>query len=248
VNDSWTPNGKSAATLNAPEPQPAGVSSPTAAPSSSPSPEVGFQVSRHTNQPGDTVTAQITVSGFREVTSVQFTLAWDPTVLRYLNSREYGLPGLSGGNFGTNLIESGKLTFSWDNPSAAGVTVADGTVIFSLQFVVSGLAGAVSPLALVDSASQREVGVNFAPAAFHTKDGQVMVGGARLAQAVYHQGVFSVSVPTVLDQPYVLEFTAVLPATNWVALPAVIGNGQVMVLTDPAAATNGSRFYRARVF
>jgi hypothetical protein len=46
-------------------------------------PEAVFAVSQQRARPGETVTVGVTVSGFRQVTSAQFSLAWDPAVLRY---------------------------------------------------------------------------------------------------------------------------------------------------------------------
>jgi len=86
----------------------------------------------------------LTVSGFSQVTSAQFSLAWDPAVLRYVETGSYGLKGLSSGSFGTTLSESGKLAFAWYDPAAVGATLADGTVLFTVSFEVIGQAGSVS--------------------------------------------------------------------------------------------------------
>jgi hypothetical protein len=125
----------------------------------------------------------------------------------------------------------------------------NGATIFTVSFRVVGKAGSVARLTLKDSPAIREVGVNFAGATFGQRDGwgsvveKVMV---RLSEPSYSQGVFRVSVPTESGQRYILEFTDSLPATDWAALPAVAGDGTVMILSD-SAATKGQRFYRARI-
>jgi hypothetical protein len=58
--------------------------------------------------------------------------------------------------------------------------------------------------------------------------------------------VFELSVPTELGRRYVLEFSDRMPALNWTALPAVEGDGTMLMLTD-SAGTNQQRFYRVRV-
>ncbi len=216
-------------------------------------PEVMFQVSHHTNQPGETIAAQITVSGFRQVTSAQFTMAWDPMILQYEGTGGYALPGLSSGNYGTLLTNSGKLSFSWDDPQAAGVTLPDGTTIFTLSFKVAGSIGNVSPLNLVDTVAEREVGINFSLGTFAALNGQVTVGDAlpsalpvKLTQGLYSQDSFSLPLTTIKGQHYILEFTDVLPGTNWTALPAVTGDGTMTILKDPAAPAR-HRFYRLRI-
>ena len=207
-----------------------------------------FAVSQQSAQPGQTVTVGVTVSGFSQVTSAQFSLAWDPAVLRYVGTGSYGLRGLSAGSFGTTLTESGKLAFAWYDPEAVGVTLADGTVLFTVSFEVIGKAGSVSAVALAGSPTAQEVSVDFALAAFGAQDGSVAVvgPGVLVSNPVYANGVFRLSVPTEQGRSYILEFTDSLAPANWTALPAVAGDGTVTVLVDPAA-TNQQRFYRVHV-
>jgi hypothetical protein len=63
---------------------------------------------------GQTVVVPVTVKRFATVTSVQFTLQWDPTVLEFLAVQDFGLNGLTAGSFGTTLKAAGKVTASWD--------------------------------------------------------------------------------------------------------------------------------------
>jgi hypothetical protein len=211
-------------------------------------PEVLFGMSQQSAQPGQTVTVGVTVSGFSQVTSAQFSLAWDPAVLRYVGTGSYGLKGLSAGSFGTTLAESGKLAFAWYDPEAAGVALADGTVLFSASLAVIGKVGNVSAVALAGAPTAQEVSVDFALAAFGAQDGNVSVVGpaAVVSNPSYANGAFRLSVPTEQGRSYVLEFADSLTPANWTALPAVTGDGTVIVLMDPAA-TNQQRFYRVHV-
>src|SRR5207249_3767545 len=118
-------------------------------------PGVFFQVSCHTNQPGETIAAQISISGFRQVTSAQFTLLWDPAVLRFESADDYGVIGILDSNFGARRTSSGQLAFAWDE--ASGLTLPDRATLFSVRFKVIGRAGAFSPLDLADALTQREV-------------------------------------------------------------------------------------------
>jgi hypothetical protein len=239
VNNSWTAPAGQNLVLNS-----ANVGAALAAPE----PEVLFGVSRQSAQPGQTVTMQVTVSGFRQVTSAQFSLAWDQAVLRYLGTGSYGLRGLSAGSFGTTLAESGKLAFAWYDPEAVGVTLVDGTVLFSASFEVIGKAGSVSAVALAGAPTAQEVSMDFALVAFGAQDGNISVvgPGAVVSNPGYADGAFRLSVPTEQGRSYTLEFTDSLTPANWTALPAVTGDGTVTVLVD-AAATNHQRFYRVHV-
>ena len=131
------------------------------------------EVSSHAAEPGETVAAEITVSNFLQVTSAQFTLAWDPTVLQYEGAGDFGLGGVSEGSFGALLAQSGKLAFSWDD--GLGVTLAEHSRLFTVTFKTIGPGGSASALALVDFVTPCEVGINFAPAPFRVQNGRVTV-------------------------------------------------------------------------
>jgi hypothetical protein len=185
-----------------------------------------------------------------DVTSAQFTLAWNPAVLRFSDVGNFGLSGLTAGSFGLARKAEGKLAFSWNDSGAAGMTLADGTAIFEVSFEVTGAPGSVSALSLTDVPTLREASVNLAGAAITAEEGKLrvvgIVAGPWISEPVYRQGAFEVSVRTEAGRRYVLEFTDRLPAAQWTALPAVEGDGQAMRLTD-SGATDQQRFYRVRV-
>jgi len=208
-----------------------------------------FQVSNQTPNPGDTFKASILVSGFQKVTSAQFTLQWDPAVLRYVGTGDYGLGNLGAGSFGTQAASQGTLAFSWYDMAAKGVTLADGTTIFTVSFQVVGGAATVSRLALVDTPTVREVTEDFVETAFAGVNGRVRVAGGNpvsVSGSGYAQGVFSLSVQTTSGWLYSLEYKNSLNSTNWTLLPGVVeGDGTVQILTDPGASSP-QRFYRVQ--
>ena len=57
---------------------------------------------------------------------------------------------------------------------------------------------------------------------------------------------FSVSVVTVRDKNYILEFKPTLSAPAWKPLATVSGDGTLRLLTD-VTATNSTGFYRVRL-
>jgi hypothetical protein len=155
---------------------------------------------------------------------------------------------VSAGSFGTTLAEGGKLAFAWYDPEVVGVTLADGTVLFTVGFEVSGKVGTVSTVALGGLPTAQEVSVDFAVATFGAQDGNVSVvgPGVLVSNAAYADGVFHLSVPTEKGHSYILEFSDALAPAKWTALPAVLGDGTVTVLED-RSATNQQRFYRVHV-
>jgi len=152
-------------------------------------------------------------------------------------------------NFGAGLAESGKLTFSWDDPAGTGLEAADGGPIFTVFFDVIGARGSVSPVAFEDWPTVREATVDLVPRALASWDGQVMVAEKRPGlpyggEAV--QGAFRISVPSVTGRQYILEVNDSLSGGNWQGLDAVVGDGSVKTLADPTVTTQ-PRFYRLRV-
>jgi subtilisin family serine protease len=240
VNDSWSPpaDGESLASAAINTMTPQAVAKPA----------LRFQVEDRTAHPGARVQVEVGVQGCRELTSAQFTLSWDPGVLRYVRVGRYGLRGLSAGSFGTRWVTDGKLMVAWDDPEAGGVTLADGAPLFGVEFDVIGAAGSRSALVLANEPTAREASVKYAPVVLATEAGQVYVianPDVRISEAVYSEGVFRLSVPTEAGRRYVLQFADALPAAQWTDLPPVLGDGTVQVLTDPATP-DSQRYYRVR--
>jgi hypothetical protein len=240
VNGSWKAPA-AAANLSLESPKPGGVPPPHA-------PEVWFGAGTESAQPGQTVTVEMTVKGFRQVTSAQFSLEWDSAVLRYVGTGNYGLKGLSTGCFGTAWSEKGRLAFAWYDSEASGVAIADGTVLFSVSFEVIGRAGSLSTVRLANSPIPEEVSMVFGQASFVAKEGSVAVVGPGISvhQPDYVKGLFQLSVLMEKGRSYALEFTDTLAPAKWTTLTSVVGDGTITVFTD-LAVTNQQRFYRVRV-
>jgi hypothetical protein len=212
-------------------------------------PAVRFEAGGQVVQPGEKAAVRVRAGGFAGGTTAQFTLGWDARVLRYAGVGEFGVRGLDEDNFGTVFAESGKLTFSWDDPAGTGVEVADGNPVFTVYFEVLGAPGSVSPVAFGDSPTVREASVGLVPRPFASGDGQVMVVGDRPMISCggdAAKGTFRISVPSVTGRRYILEFSDSLAGANWRAVGAVAGDGSVKILRDPTA-TLQPRFYRVRV-
>jgi hypothetical protein len=214
---------------------------------------VTFALSSSTNQPAGTVTVSASVSGFDQVLDFQFTLQWDPAVLSYVGLGNYGLNGLTADSFGASaaLTSTGVVTCSWDDPTGLGTTVSDGTVVFTISFVVIGGAGSTSSLALVDAPTRREVdsAVTLGPLDFISVNGEVTVGakGPLISYAGDPSaGLLLLSFPTAKGTGYVLEVNDSLSGTAWTALSVITGDGTVKTVSD-STITSRQRFYRVRV-
>ena len=89
---------------------------------------------------GALVSLPVKVTNFDSITSAQFVIRWDPTVLQYFTTDQYNLPDLDGQDFGTlNTLDSGILRFAWTPTNlTTGATVPDQTPIFRLRLKALG--------------------------------------------------------------------------------------------------------------
>lgn len=75
---------------------------------------------------------------FDRIVSTQYTLRWDPNVLKFNRLTEFKLKALSAQNFNTTKADKGLLIKSWFDPAIQGITLADGEDIYSICFETIG--------------------------------------------------------------------------------------------------------------
>ncbi|MCB0528948.1 MAG: gliding motility-associated C-terminal domain-containing protein [Saprospiraceae bacterium] len=92
---------------------------------------------------GETGCMPVTVHDFDEIISMQYAMHWDQTVLQFQNTQSYNLPDLTSASFGGDPA-NGLSLLAWSDPSAQGVTRADGTKIYDVCFTAVGDPGTSS--------------------------------------------------------------------------------------------------------
>ena len=135
-------------------------------------PQVKLVAGQLTAPSGSSVAVPFKVFGFTNVTSIRFSLEWDPAVLKFQSIQD-SVPGVVAENFGTNSISEGRLTFVWTGSSTTPATIPDGTAVFTVGFRVLGEAGKVSRVAAVDVPIQREVTIAGKPGVLECAEGGV---------------------------------------------------------------------------
>ena len=107
-------------------------------PGPAPTPDLQFVVGEVTSGPSNTVTVPISVNNFNGITSFQGTISYDETVLTFQSSNSpNGIVTTTVGGPNGGSIPAGKVTFGWADISGTGQTLADGTVVAELTFVVA---------------------------------------------------------------------------------------------------------------
>ena len=92
-------------------------------------------------RPDETLCIDFTTSNFTDISRVKYTVTYDATLLEFVNSDKYNLPGLDASNI---TAENGLLTLDWTG--ANGETLANGDFLFSACFKAIGPIDSISQL------------------------------------------------------------------------------------------------------
>lgn len=75
---------------------------------------------------------------FNRIVSTQYTLRWDPNILKFNRLTDFKLKALSAQNFNTTKADKGLLIKSWFDPAIQGISLEDGEDIYSICFETIG--------------------------------------------------------------------------------------------------------------
>lgn len=81
---------------------------------------------------GDVISVPVLAKGFQQLAGMQFTLSFDPEKAQWQGIGAGALEVTEGQHTGLRYLDEGFVTFSWSG--AEGRTIADGTVLFEIQF------------------------------------------------------------------------------------------------------------------
>ncbi len=172
--------------------------------------------------PGSRVRVPVQASRTGRLTTAQFTLAWNPAILRFAQVTEFGLPGFDEDAFGGRRVADGRLSFAWDDPSTDGVNVEEGMVLFAAEFDVLGSPGTCSPVAIVNRPTVVELTSEHVVQLVFVEDGEVTVLGApELVLGGEHgtDGPLTLRVRGLEGTRWQAEFSADL--VHWVPMPGL---------------------------
>jgi hypothetical protein len=102
---------------------------------------------------GREVSVDVVINKFSNIIAFQASINWDPAVLTYKQVSNFGIKDFDGNDFGTTTTAQGHLRFLWVPDDATAVTVADGTVLFTVTFEVISDSEASTALGFVDNTS-----------------------------------------------------------------------------------------------
>ncbi|MEI8041812.1 MAG: cohesin domain-containing protein, partial [Verrucomicrobiota bacterium] len=207
-------------------------------------------VSSGTTNPTGSVSLNIVVTDFTGVTGIQFSMDWDPALLSYNGFTVGGLPLFGSGNIGLTYTSAGKLGIAWDDIYGLGVTLPDGTNLFTINFVARGVPG-TSAVNISDVPTLREVVFGTTPQTPTSANGHVLLASTVTPPIIVGQSVSNTVFTVVFGNQanatfgidYSTNLTSWLPVTN----PQIIINGSTARWSDDGSLTGGNgakKFYR----
>ena len=110
----------------------------------------GVIVSDTASIPGDLVCVDVEVENFVSLEQLQFSINWDPSILQFFDlENPFTLPNFNEFSYDTTgAFNTGVLTVDWTSVLGNGNSLASGTTIFSLCFIIVGDGGQCSPVSI----------------------------------------------------------------------------------------------------
>ena len=102
----------------------------------------GLVLSDESSCAGDTIEVEVSVQNFEDIVSMQYDVQWDNAHLGFIDVTGFNLSGLSAGQF--NQTSANTIRIAWVEPTITPQTLADGTVIYKMRFVLLGSNGSSS--------------------------------------------------------------------------------------------------------
>ena len=114
--------------------------------------QLSLAVSDVTGEKGQIIEVGIDVSGFTDISSMQFSINWDSTVLDFnaIENLSEVLPDFSEKEIGLVETSSGVIRVAWFDSTISGISIPDNTQLFTLKFEIIGEAGTNSTITISD--------------------------------------------------------------------------------------------------
>lgn len=128
---------------------------------------------------GDSVVVELRVKTKDTLSTMQFTLSWNPSILSFGRVDTLGgfPPSAVTDEFGYSNTSQGKLTFVWISSSNSGLKIADSLEVFKIVFKAMGANGTNSPLQYVASPTPiKASNAQLMSLAVTTQEGSIKLG------------------------------------------------------------------------
>jgi len=133
--------------------------------------------------PGETVRVAIRVKNFTDITSIQYTVSWDPNLLEYIDLID--VPGDFMNRVDTAMADEGMYNMNWFHEPRTGVTLGDESTLMTFIFKVNAGNGNIM-MSFTDLPTKFEVS-------------QAVNGAPTLVNAIAIDDSLMIQIPTVSD-------------------------------------------------
>ena len=97
---------------------------------------LNLSITNATASPGERFCVDILAENFTDIVNLEYSMGWETTLIEFESVTSIGLQGMSVANFNLDNAANGLLTVDWNSLTAAGESLVDGTVVYSLCFRV----------------------------------------------------------------------------------------------------------------
>ncbi|MDH3652584.1 MAG: cohesin domain-containing protein, partial [Saprospiraceae bacterium] len=120
-----------------------------------------FTIDETSGDPGGSVSVNFKVKDFTNIVGMQFSINWDPSVLKYnaLSNFSNAIRDFDAASFNTDpkFIDIGQMVCSWFDMNADPNSAPDGTILFTIDFDIVGGGGSTTTVTLSDVPRKIEV-------------------------------------------------------------------------------------------
>ncbi len=135
---------------------------------------------------GDSVVVELRARSRDTLSTMQFTISWNSTVLSFGRVDTLGgfPPSAVSEEFGFSNVSQGKLSFVWISTSNSGLKIVDSLDVFKIVFKAIGTNGTNSPIQYVGSPTQiKASNAQLASIVVTTQEGSIKLGTTAIKEA-----------------------------------------------------------------
>lgn len=112
--------------------------------------QLGLSISDANGEKGQTIEVDVRVSGFSDITSMQFSVNWDSTILNFqsIEGLTEDLPGFTEKEIGLVEAPAGAIRVAWFDNTIQGISIPDSTKLFTIKFEVISTAAVTSNITI----------------------------------------------------------------------------------------------------
>lgn len=136
-------------------------------------PDVRLDLVQDSYSIGDTIDVLMVAEDFKYISSMQFTLTFNPNLMELVEIPERALTPVL---LNAAKAETGNIALIWFNGAATGVCLEKGAVMFQFQFVVKAIKGVDNYISVTNNMAEKEYGITIqlghpsCPASFEVED------------------------------------------------------------------------------